>query len=209
MNNESGSRIIKNSLLTLFNSFFMMITSWVISIWIARQLGPNNYGIFTFVLWLTGTVSWLLGMGLIHAITKFIAEFQGKGAGREFLPIILYVLKIEIVMTVLTSVVLIFFKTAIADYFFSPNESFFFFIAAVGLLPGMLTAIFSAAIEGIQKFEYFTYSRLIIAPCSFIAKIAVLLTGKGITGLLLVMLVFSFVNGLFYFLMQCQHLYDF
>jgi O-antigen/teichoic acid export membrane protein len=91
-------------------------------------------------------------------------------------------------------------KTAIADYFFSPNESFYLFIAALGLLPGIITAIFSAAIEGLQKFEYFTYANLIISPLSFIAKIVVLAMGYGITGLLIVMLSFSFVNTCFYFI---------
>jgi O-antigen/teichoic acid export membrane protein len=63
----------------------------------------------------------------------------------------------------------------------------------------MVTAIFSAAIEGIQKFEYFTYSNLILSPLSFGAKIIVLIMGKGIAGLLWVMLFFSIVNCLFYF----------
>ena len=194
----SGSRLIRNSLFSLFNSVFMMLTSWVISIWIARQLGPTNYGIFSMVLWVSGTVTWAIGMGLIHAVTKFIAEFQGKGEHQTYTPIIVYVLKIEIAVTLVATALLIFFRSPVADYFFSPNEQIFIFIAALGLLPGIITAILSAAIEGIQKFEYFTWANLIITPCSFIAKIAVLVAGKGISGLLYVMLAFSCVNLLFY-----------
>lgn len=195
----TGSRLIRNSLFSLFNSLFTMLTAWVISIWIARQLGPTNYGIFSLVLWLSGTVSWIIGMGLIHAVTKFIAEYQGKSDSGNHSRIIIYVLRIEIVVTLIATAILIFFRLPVADYFFSPKESFFIFIAAMGLLPGIMTAVFSAAVEGIQKFEYFTWSNLFIAPCSFIAKILVLVTGKGITGLLYVMLIFSFVNMLFYF----------
>ena len=196
----SGSQLIKNSLLTLANSFFMMISSWVISIWVARQLGPDNYGIFCLVLWLTGTVSQVIGMGLIHAITRFIAEYKGKGEFTSLTPIIRFVLGIEVTISLFSTALLIFFKTKIADYFFSPNESFYIFIAALGLLPGMVTAIFSATIEGIQKFEYFTYSNLIISPLSFAAKVIVLLMGKGVAGILYVMLIFSFINSLFYFI---------
>jgi O-antigen/teichoic acid export membrane protein len=50
----------------------------------------------------------------------------------------------------------------------------------------------------LQKFEYFLYSSLIITPLSFAAKILVLVTGQGIGGLLVVMLIFSCVNALFY-----------
>lgn len=175
-----------------------MLVSWGISIWIARELGPANYGIFNLVLWLSNTISWALGMGFIHAITKFIAEFKGRKEEFSIRPIIFYVLKIEITITSITTLVLIFFRTEIADYFFSPGESFFFFLTALGLIPGIITAIFSAAIEGIQKFEFFTYSNLTITPLSFFAKILVLLWGKGISGLLCVMLIFSIINALFY-----------
>ncbi|MBN1760440.1 MAG: oligosaccharide flippase family protein [Chitinispirillaceae bacterium] len=195
----TGSRLIRNSLFSLFNSLFTMATSWVISIWIARQLGPTNYGIFSLVLWISGTITGIIGMGLIHAVTKFIAEYQGKNEGTGYTPVISFVLRIEVAVTVFATVVLIFFKMPVADYFFSPKESFFIFIAALGLLPGIITAVFSAAVEGIQKFEYFTWSNLIITPCSFTAKIIVLLTGQGVTGLLYVMLIFSLVNMLFYF----------
>lgn len=200
MKETSGLSLIKNSVITLFNSFFMMLFSWVISIWIARQLGPTDYGVFSLVLWLSSTVSWVIGMGLIHSVTKFVAEYKGQDNDRNVTPVVLYVLKIEIAVSLLSTVLLLALKTQIADYFFSPNESLFISIAALGLLPGMVTAIFSATIEGIQKFEYFILSNLIISPLSFLAKAAVLLSGKGITGLLYVMLFFSVINTIFYFL---------
>lgn len=199
MGKQHGSQLIKNSVLDLFNKTIMFATGWLISIWVARQLGPNNYGIFTLVLWLTGSFSWIIGMGLIHAITKYVAEYKGRGETNAIGPIVLFVMKIEITLSLLITVVLIFFQTQIADYFFTPSESFFFFLAFLGLLPGTITAIFSATIEGIQKFEYFTYASLTITPLSFISKIVVLWLGKGITGLLIVMLVFSLINSLFYF----------
>ncbi|MBN1130863.1 MAG: flippase [Chitinispirillaceae bacterium] len=198
MHNGHGSRLIKNTVVTLFNTFLMMATAWVISIWVARSLGPANYGIFNMVLWLTGTISWAVGMGFIHAVTKFIAEYSGKNEQGALGAIVLYVLKIEVVISLFSTAVLLFFHVPVSDFFFSPKESFFFFLAALGLLPGVLTAIFSAVIEGIQKFEYFAWANLIITPLSLASKIAVLLMGKGIPGLLVVMLVFSFVNALFY-----------
>jgi len=194
-----GVRLIKNSALTIFNTLFMLLTGWIISIWVARQLGPAQYGIFNMVLWVSGTVSWFLGMGLINSVTRFIAEAKGRSESIQT-AIILYVLKIEIFLTLSVTILLLFLRTAIADYFFSPSESFYFFLAFLGLLPGILTAVFSAAIEGIQKFEYFTLSSLCITPFSFAAKIFVLVLNKNIEGILLVMLFFSFINVLFYLL---------
>lgn len=199
MTSGQGSRLIRNSVFLLFNTFFMMATSWFVSIWIARQLGPANYGIFNMVLWVSGTATWIIGMGFTHATTRFIAEYSGKGKSDSARPILFYIIKIELTITFFSTIILIFFKTEISTFFFSPNESFYFFLAALGLLPGITTAILSSAIEGIQKFEYFTYSNIILTPLSFAAKTATLLLGKGISGLLTVMLIFSFINMFFYF----------
>jgi O-antigen/teichoic acid export membrane protein len=177
---------------------FMFITAWVISVWVARQLGPSNYGIFNLVLWITDSFTWFIAMGLTHAVTKFIAEFKGRDDLDALTPIIVFVLKIEIVLSIVTTIVLLFFSTQIAHYFFTPKQSIFFVIAFLGILPGMITAIFSATIDGIQKFEYFTYANLILTPLSFVSKVVVLWMGKGIVGLLIVMLVFSFINVVFY-----------
>jgi|WetSurMetagenome_2_1015567.scaffolds.fasta_scaffold01936_5 stage V sporulation protein B len=193
-----GSRLIKNSVFVLFNTLFMYVTGWVISIWVARQLGPSNYGIFSMVLWFTDSCTWLIAMGLTHAVTKFIAELRGRTDVDALTPIVVFVLKLEIVLSVAATAVLLFFSTRIAHYFFTPRQSVFFVIASIGILPGIVTAILSSAIDGIQKFEYFTYANLILTPLSFLSKVAVLLAGKGIVGLLVVMLVFSFINVAFY-----------
>ncbi|MCU0608260.1 MAG: flippase [Chitinispirillaceae bacterium] len=202
--NRPGSRLIKNAVVTLFNTVFLMITSWIISIWVARQLGPSNFGIFNLVLWLVGTITWVVGMGFIHATTKFIAEYHSKGEQQNLRPIIMYILKLELAISVACTIIMLVFHTRIASYFFTPEQGFFFFLAALGLVPGIMTAIFSAAIEGIQKFEYFVWSNLILSPLSFAAKVYVLYTGRGITGLLVVMLVFSFINAIFYFVVLAR-----
>ncbi len=196
---SEGSRLIKNSFINLFNRFFMISTSWIISIWVARQLGPNHYGIFTLILWFNGIFTWVIGMGLTHAVTKYIAEFKGREKQESLGAIVWFVLKIEIAFSVIITFLLVFLRTHIADFFFSPSESFYFLLAFLGIIPGIITAIFSATIEGIQKFEYFAYSNLILTPLSFFSKAAVLWMGMGIEGILLVMLVFSVINSFFYF----------
>jgi O-antigen/teichoic acid export membrane protein len=200
MNHNEGNRLVKNSVLHIFNTFFMLATSWVISIWVARQLQPSNYGIFNMVLWITDTFSWVIGMGLIHAVTKFVAEYSGKENKNIAGAIVVFVMKIEVCIALVSVVVLIWLRAPISNFFFTSQQSVYFLIAFIGIFPGVTTAIFSAAIDGIQKFEYFTYANLIITPLSFLCKIIVLVLGKGIVGLLIVMLVFSFVNVIFYWI---------
>lgn len=194
-----GERLIRNSFLNILNSLIAVAVSSVTSIIVARVLGPASYGIYNLVLWLTGIISWVIGMGLVDAVTKYVAEYRGRNDEAAVGGIVRFVLKIEIILTVAVTAVLVFFRTPIADYFFSPNEGFFFLLAFLGLLPGMVTAVFASTIEGLQKFEYFTYFQIVSAPLSFACKMAAFYLGYRLDGLLVVTLFFSFVNTFYYF----------
>ncbi|OGJ89321.1 MAG: hypothetical protein A2268_08330 [Candidatus Raymondbacteria bacterium RifOxyA12_full_50_37] len=194
-----GSRLIKNSVLNILNSLITIVVTTITSIVVARILKPDNYGIYNLILWFTGIFTWAVGMGLTHAVTKYISEYQGRGEHENVSAIVVFVLKIELVLTIAVTAILIFFKTEVADYFFSPNEAFYFFLAFIGLVPGIVTAIFSSAIDGLQKFEYFTWFQIIVTPLSFASKLVVLYLGFRIDGLLVVSLVFSFINVIFFY----------
>ncbi|OGS37146.1 MAG: hypothetical protein A2293_15820 [Elusimicrobia bacterium RIFOXYB2_FULL_49_7] len=197
---ERGHRLIKNSLLNILNSLITLGVTSITSVVIARTLKPSQYGIYNLVLWCTGIFVWIAGLGLIHVVTKYIAEYRGRGQGEVAGAIVSFVLRIELVLTIVLTAVLLFFKTEIADYFFSPQETFYFMLAFIGILPGIISAIFSSAIEGIQKFEYFTWFHVIVGPLAFAAKMATILMGYRIDGLLCVSLFFSFINVLFYYI---------
>ncbi|HEX2958690.1 MAG TPA: flippase [Chitinispirillaceae bacterium] len=198
MSNGNGIDLVRNSVFLLFNSVFMMLSTWIISIVIARLLGPEDYGIFNMTLWLSGTITWAVGMGFTHAATKFTAELKDKSEPGTIFQLILFIGKIELVASLTATILLIIFRTQIADFFFSSEQSFYFFLAALGIIPGIATAIASGVIEGLQKFKYFTYANLIMTPLSFVSKIVVLKSGYGLTGFMIVMLVFSFINTFFY-----------
>jgi len=54
-------------------------------------------GYSILVLWLTDSFTWCIGMGLIHALTKFIAEYNGRDENEHLGGDVIFVLKIEVV----------------------------------------------------------------------------------------------------------------
>jgi O-antigen/teichoic acid export membrane protein len=52
----------------------------VVSIWIARTLGPADFGRYAFTLWLCGWLMTCSNHALTTSSTKFIAEADGAGA---------------------------------------------------------------------------------------------------------------------------------
>lgn len=193
-----SDRLIKNSIISFFNNGAFLVLGFVVSILTARLLGPEKYGIYNIILWFMAVVSTVVGMGLNFAITKFVSEHQGKSELETAGAIVRFVLWIEGTLALITTVVLVLFRVGIADYFFNPDYAQAFAVCIVGLVPGILTAAYSSAIEGIQKFHYFLYFSLVVTPLSLATKVVVLLNGGGLMGLLWTNLAFSIVNTLFY-----------
>jgi O-antigen/teichoic acid export membrane protein len=108
------------------------------------------------------------------------------------------VIYVEICIMAISSAVLIFFATPIADHYFSPQESPLFVLGFVALTPGMLTAIFSAVLEGGQLFKYQTLHSITVTPLALMTKIVLMLKGFGVESLLWSNLAFSLVNLAYY-----------
>jgi len=170
----------------------------VSSIVLARTLKPNNLGIFHEIQWVAGLASTIISFGFITSIVKFTATYKAKGEQKNMLSMIRYIVHIELFITLISTAFLLFFSTAIADFYFSPKESKLFMIAFIAITPGMQTAIFSALLEGVQVFKYQGIHSLTITPASLLTKIILMLNGYGIESLLWCNLAFSLINLLFY-----------
>ena len=71
---------------TLFNFGFSglrmavaAVGGFIVSVMIARSLGVQDMGTFSFVVWTAGTVSSLSSLGLPDAVSKYVAEHKGVG----------------------------------------------------------------------------------------------------------------------------------
>lgn len=198
MASEHSERLIQNSFLSFFNNAMGMILGFGVSILTARMLGPEKYGIYNIILWLMSVVSIVIGMGLNFTITKFVSEYQGKKDNYSIGQIIRFILWIELSLAVITFIFMMMYRAHITDYFFNPIYTLAFTINIVGLVPGIMTAVYASALEGIQKFRYFLIYSAIVSPVSLIIKIIILLNQQGIEALLLTNLVFSLINTAFY-----------
>ncbi len=199
MSRQRSGVLIENTIFSIFNTFLALVTSLFMSRFVARSLGPADLGIYHQVLWFAGILGTLIGFGLISTATRFVAKYQGEGNQDASREAVRYILKIEIIICLIVTGTASIFASEIADYWFSPKQSFFFFLSFLGLIPGVITAVFSASIAGIQKFKYFTIHSLVFAPFTFGAKCYVLFVSDwGITGLIWVNIVFSALSVLFY-----------
>jgi O-antigen/teichoic acid export membrane protein len=182
----------------------------VVSVVMARTLGPNDLGIFHQAQWFAGTISVILSLGFMTAVTKFTAQLKGEGRTYEMKCVIRFVYRFEMAIGLLATLGLVAFATPIADHYFSKNESLLFTLAFLAITPGLLTGVLSSAVEGAQTFRYLTIHALTITPLSLATKTILLVLDYGLVGLFWANLVFAVVNLSFYhYAVRRESLFDF
>lgn len=79
MNHMFGrAAVFRAALLTTGSTYISYILGLVVSVLIARSLGPDDYGRYAYVVWLAGILVMLSNNGLTGTGIKFISESLGK-----------------------------------------------------------------------------------------------------------------------------------
>jgi O-antigen/teichoic acid export membrane protein len=127
-----------------------------------------------------------VNLGIVMSLKKHVAEFQGRNDRRSIAGLINFLIRIRISVAMAVTSVLIIFSGAITGYFNMPEARQYLIWSAISILPSALGEIFSASLQGIQKYHYSTVISLVVSPLSFVLSLSVLLAGYGIIGLMAV-----------------------
>lgn len=79
MVSSNRSRILKNALITMAGKYGEYILALLSSAIIARALGPTEYGVYAYIIWISGWMIRLSNISLPLTIIRFVAECRGSG----------------------------------------------------------------------------------------------------------------------------------
>jgi PST family polysaccharide transporter len=192
-------RVARNIVHFLASNAVSFVLGMAASVVMARNLGPNDLGIFHQIQWFAGTVSAIISLGFITSITKFTAQFRAEGRNADALSAVRFIFYVEFAIAVVTTLGLLCYATRIADHYFSRDQSWVFALAFMAITPGIQTAIFSATLEGAQVFRYQTVHSLTVTPAALLLKVYVMMKGYGLVSLFWINLLFAVVNLAFYY----------
>jgi len=187
---------VKNIFFSLVNNLLTLLNGVVLSVIIARLLGPHNLGAFSLVTWTVSIALLFINLGIVMSLKKHVAEFEGQNDRRSISGVINFMLNVRVVAALAVTAVLIIFSGPIARFFNLPDAQRYFIWAAISILPSAVGQIFGASLTGIQKYQYSMWINLVMMPLEFGLSLAVLLSGYGVIGLLIV-ITFTSTIGFF------------
>jgi len=113
----------------------------------ARTLGPQNMGVYSYAMWIVGTLGILANVGLPAALTKYVSEFMGSGDRATAVRVGKRLLRIQLIVGITVTAL-----TASFWFLKTPYRSIIV-LAAVMILMQALQQGMLATLAGVQRFD--------------------------------------------------------
>lgn len=174
---------VKGSFHMLWGLVLSTIISSVGTIFIARLMGEDQYGLFMIVLSVPNLIAVLRNLGINSAMVRFTAKFRAENRFSEIRSIFAAGIIFEIILGVVLSIFSFFAADFIAGTFYNRPEIVpLIQIASFYILAGGLTAAATAAFTGMEKMHLNSIMTVIQSIIKTTAVIVLVFFGFGVSG---------------------------
>lgn len=188
--------MLKNTYYSSINIYFEYLLGLVISILIARTLGPDQFGVYSYLVKVAGICIILTNAGITTGAIKFIAEARAQGNEDQVPAIFKYFHKIQVMKTALVTgsltLLVLFFPNLLIEEGY--QHLIYFLIFAVIFKSAHMYRV--GVFKGAERFDLLAYTVLIVAPLNLIF---VLLIQYIKPGLINFYILFSGIAALYWF----------
>lgn len=158
-----------------------MATGVVLSVLVARALGPAELGLYTLSLTVVTALEAVAGLGLARAALKFSAEL---GLGARSAPVLRLLLSRRLLSAGVAAMLLALLAQPVAGLLGQPALGPLLLLAAPLLAINLLGSVFESALEGASRFGFLARLGVGLAPLQVAATLGALQLGLGAAGVL-------------------------
>jgi O-antigen/teichoic acid export membrane protein len=178
MTEAPARRLGTNALLQFATTVFGLLSGGVVSILVARVLGPSELGSYALALIIGGGVKVLVGLGLERTALRFAAELAGQPMAA---PAVWWLLVRRSGAAIGAAVVMLLAAPLIGLALHDPVLTPLLLIGAGVILLELVGSVLEAALQGASRFDLLARSAALLQPvhvCSTV--LALLLDGRAI-----------------------------
>jgi len=163
---EKESKEINNSLKLLISASFIILLTTILSkilaylyrIVIAREFGPEVYGIYSISLMVIGLVTVLAGVGLVGGLNRYIPYYRGKNEEDKSSYLLKKITSFLIISGIIGLLFVIFTSGFISDKIFKIAElksSLIIFSFAIPLI--LVAGVYFSVLRSYEKIGWFAF----------------------------------------------------
>jgi len=173
-------KIARNAVYNFLAKVIALAFGFVISVVVARFLGADRYGVYSFVIWLLSTVGLLVNLGIPTTLTKYLSEYWGRKDFSAISSMLSRLLRFELMAGVVVSLLLFLLAPVISRWYDNPDLSLYLKVASLVILPLGLVWFYNGLFCGLQRFDLIAKVNLLVYPLSLIITLLVLHWGGKI-----------------------------
>jgi len=161
--NHSLKRIAKTSFIVFTGIILSKILAYLYRIVIARDFGPEIYGIFSLAVVLAGVFSIFASLGLDEGILRFVSFYRGKNEKNKIQQVIRFSLKIMFFTSIFSGLILFFLSGAISKEVFHNNNLIIFLKWFSLFIPVfIISGIFWSALKAYEEIGWYSFLSYIL-----------------------------------------------
>ena len=150
-NDKSLLALVKTTFFTGFTKYIGVVLGFLLSVFLARHLGPENYGFFELVNKYFAIFSIFCLFGGGQVIVREVAKFDNQRQNKTFSSLTSGLL-ISGFLSLLCSGAFVIFSEVISNFLFGNSDmSLFIILIGVSLPFQIISRLFSSALIGINK----------------------------------------------------------
>ncbi len=157
---------IKSLLYFALGSYTEYFVGLIISILIARALSPSEYGLYSFLIWLSALGVILVNNGLSTAVIKFIAEERGKK--NDVSAVFKYLRNIQLKFAVAVCIILVLASYQYGYKISTEIAPVILYLAIAAIFFKSTYMFYVSVAKGYENFRLLASSVLIVSPVNLI-----------------------------------------
>ena len=154
----------KNAIYNFLVKAIALAFGFVASVVVARSLGPDKYGIYSFVMWFLFMVGLLANLGIGTTITKYVSEYWGRKDLPAISCILSRLLRVEFLAGIVVSLLLFLLAPLVSQWYNNPDLSLYLKVASLVILPLGLMWFYNGLFCGLQRFDLIAKINLLVSP---------------------------------------------
>jgi O-antigen/teichoic acid export membrane protein len=184
----TGASLLRGSRWTLAGAVLPQLNTVVLSVAIARFLGPDDFGRQSFIAFVAISITTLGSAGLGNALARFISESHGRGDYSAIRKLVRWGFRVMLGLAVLGA------AGPVAAGLLGADPAGAWILAGAVVALGLLHGVPNSFLVGMQRWREASMVGLVTGVVTVPTMIAVLAYDGGITGIFAVELAMVSVN---------------
>lgn len=174
-------KVLTNTFYSSVNVYLEYFLGLVVSILIARSLGPSEYGNYTYLIWIASFCIILTNAGISTGAIKFFAELRASDKNNLLVKVYSYfrryqLVKVAVVLLVLSLLVSFFPQALGGGEYIS-----LIWILMLGILFKSYHMYRVGVLKGFERFDYLAFTVILTSPLNLVLAIIAFIHGVSLT----------------------------